>query len=136
MQLTRRKLLATAAPAAAFALAGCSSTQIATAEQDWANFVDQVNKLLAGGCSLLPGFVATANTISAVVTALYPTIGAAIAAGSSAVQAVANAICGAIPANPPVSLRRKLKASSPALPVHVGDVTIGGKPIPIIGYQR
>ena len=137
MQLSRRKLLSCTAPVVALGLVGlggCTSTQLAQAEQDWNTFVDQVNALLAAGCGFVPGVLATASTISAVVGALYPSLGAAIAAGSSAVQAVAGAICTAISANP-VSMKKRLLRSTPNVPVAVTTV-INGKPVLIVVYKR
>lgn len=137
MQLSRRKLLVSAAPVVALGLVGlggCTSSQLAQAEQDWNNFIDQVNGLLAAGCGFVPGVIATASTISAVVGALYPSIGAAIAAGAGAVQAVAGAICTALSANP-VSMKKRLLRSTPSVPVAVTTI-INGKPVQIVVYKR
>lgn len=138
MQLTRRKLMACAAPAVVLGLSGCAG-QLAQAQQDWNNFVDEVNAIVAQGCNgIIPSFIATANTISAVVTALYPSVGAAIAAGAGAVQAAANAICSAVPTSPPAvaSLKKRLLRSSRNLAVVIGTVVINGKPVQVVGYQH
>lgn len=129
--LTRRILLA---GAAAMPLAGCTTAQIAQFQQQWSNFVDQVNGYLAKGCGLVPGFIATANSIEAVVAAFYPTASAAIAAGSAAVQAVASTICGMVPSAPPAALAAKLRAATPSVPTVVGNVTVNGRVIPVTGY--
>ena len=131
--ISRRMFVATVAPGAL--LAGCTSTQIATFQQQWSNFVDQVNSILAAGCGLLPGFIATANTIEAVVAAFYASASAAIAAGAAAIQAVASALCSTVPTVPPAALAAKLHAAAATgVPAIVGNITINGKVIPVHGY--
>lgn len=134
MEVTRRKALLVGA-AAPIALAGCTATQIATATQNWSNFVDQVNQYLAAGCGALPGFVASVNTIEAVVGVLYPSAAAAVAAGAAAVQAVAGAICKTVPSSAPAVLSSKLRASaSTGIAVFVGNLNLNGHVIPVTGY--
>ncbi len=116
-------------------LAGCTATQIAQFQAQWSNFVDQVNAILRVGCGSIPGFIATANSIEAVVTAFYPSGAMAIAAGAAAVQAVAGAICSMVPSAPPAALRSKLRrAATTNIPTVVGNVTINGRVIPVTGY--
>lgn len=137
--LTRRMLMAGVAPGAALVVAGCTSAQIATAQQDFATFVDQVNNILRAGCSsLLPAFTATANTIAAVASVLYPSIAAAVSTGAAAVQAVASALCSTIPAAPAAQLRAKsLRAAAAGAPAPVlGYVVVNGKTITVTGYAR
>ncbi len=134
MYSRRKILLMGSAAAVAMPIAGCTSTQIAQFQAQWSNFVDQVNGYLAAGCGLIPGFIATANSIESVVAAFYPTGAAAIAAGSAAVQAVASAICSMVPSAPPAALAAKLARATPNVPTVVGNVTINGHVIPIHGY--
>jgi hypothetical protein len=131
--MNRRKLLVLAIPAVA--MAGCTSTQIAQFQQEWSNFVDKVNALLAKGCGLLPGFIATANSIEAIAAVFYPSGAMAIAAGAAGVQAVASAICGMIPAGPPPVVAARLHAARlSGIPTIAGNVVINGRVIPISGY--
>jgi hypothetical protein len=130
--INRRALLVSAA---AVPLAGCQGIDIAKFQAEWNNFVDQVNGILAAGCGLVPGFIATANSIAAVVAAFYPAATAAIAAGAAAVQAVAGAICSMVPSAPPAQLAAKLvRAAETRIPIVIGNVVINGKVIPIRGY--
>lgn len=134
---TRRIFLASVAPGAALVAAGCTPGQIAQAQQNLANFVDDVNNVLRAGCStLLPAFTVTANTVEAVAAVLYPSVAAAVAAGALAVTNVANAICSAVPAAPVAQLRAKsLKARKLGLAAPViGNININGQVIPIHGY--
>ena len=129
--ITRRILLASAAP---LAIAGCTSAQIATAQSDVANFIDQVNALVAAGCATgVPAFVALASTVESVAAALYPSVSAAIAAGVAAVNSVASAICSSV--STPVA-SAKLKATAPNVVARVGNANINGKIIPIYGYHQ
>jgi hypothetical protein len=81
----------------ALGLASCPA-ELVKIEAQWAAFVDQVNAILATGCStVLPAFTVTATTIELVVNALYPGVGAAVGGIVGAVQAVANAICNVKP---------------------------------------
>lgn len=131
--LSRRTLLASAAP---LILVGCPAAQEAQFAQSWSNFVDTVNQILAKGCGVLPGFTATANSIEAVVGAFYPSAAAAIAAGAAAITAVASSICSAVPAAPPAALSHKLRANTAAgIASFVGNVNINGRVIPITGYS-
>lgn len=134
--ISRRVLLTSGAVLAAGTLAACTAAQQAQFAQDWSNFVDQVNSILAKGCGALPGFTATANSIEAVVGAFYPSAAAAIAAGAAAVAAVANTICSTVPSAPPATLSAKLRANTlKGAASFVGNVTVNGKVIPITGYS-
>ncbi len=134
MYSRRQILLSGSAAAVAMPIAGCTSTQIAQFQAQWSNFVDQVNGYLAAGCGALPGFIATANSIEAVVAAFYASGALAIAAGAAAVQAVASAICSMVPSAPPAALAARLAKATPNIPTVVGNVTINGRVIPIHGY--
>ena len=134
--LSRRTLLAAVAPGAALALAGCTAAQQQQAALDWTNFVDQVTAIVAKGCSTAQGYIPTANTIAAVVEALYPSLSAAVAGGLAAVEAAATSLCNAIPANPPAALVRKLRGSVRGVtsPVNIGTIVVNGKTIQVAGY--
>lgn len=139
---TRRALLAGVAPGAALVVAGCTTAQQTNFALQWTTFIDQVTAIVARGCSTLgslQGFIPTANTIEAIVAALYPAadpIIAAINAGSTAVLATANALCAAIPPNPPPALLRKLRSAVRGVtkPVYINTVVVNGKPVPVLGY--
>ncbi len=119
----------------AVAMAGCTTAQIAQFQQEWSNFVDKVNALLAKGCGLLPGFIATANSIEAIASVFYPSGAMAIAAGAAGVQAVASAICGMVPVAPPAVVAGRLHAARlSGIPTIAGNVVINGRVIPIAGY--
>lgn len=141
--LTRRTLLAGVTPGAALVVAGCTSTQQANFAVQWANFINQVQDIASRGCTTAQGvlvaIIPTANTIEAVVAALYPAAVPAIAAvnaGTVAVTAVVNAVCSAIPPNPPASLVRKLRGAVRGVtpPVFVNNVVVNGQVVPIVGY--
>lgn len=133
MHITRRLFLASVAPAI---LVGCTAAQQAQWAQQWSNFVDQVNSILSKGCSsVVPAFVATANTIEAVAAILYPGIVGAISGGIAAVQAVAGVLCKTTPSAPPAQLRAKLRrAATTNIPTFVGNVVINGQVVPVNGY--
>jgi hypothetical protein len=139
--LSRRKLLlqgGTAAVGGALVLSGCTAaqeTQETQAQTDWANFLAQVQNIVAQGCSVVQGFIPTIDTITAVVTALYPSIGAAIAAGVAAVQSVATTICGAITPSTNLAKLRGARRGATA-PVYIGTVTAGGHSVPVNGWGR
>lgn len=131
--ISRRAILS---GAAVLPLAGCTSVQIANFQQQWANFIDSVNSILSKGCGALPGFVATANTIEAVVAAFYPTGAAAIAAGAAAIAAVAGAICNTVPAAPKTALSANLLSNTSAgIVTFVGNTNVNGRIIPVQGYS-
>lgn len=132
--MNRRQALSLSVSAVALSVASCTSAQIATFQQQWSNFIDQVNSYLAAGCGLIPGFIATANSIEAVVAVFYPSGAAAIAAGSAAVQAVASAICSMVPVAPQSLSKRLHAARLTSVPTIVGNVAINGRVIPIHGY--
>lgn len=133
--LTRRMLLAGVAPGAALVVAGCTSTQEAQFAQQWSNFIDQVTTIVSKGCGIVQGFIPTANTIEAIVSALYPAAAAAIAAGAAAVNSVASAICSAVQSAPPAALKR-LRGAARGItpPAFVGNVVVNGKVVPVVGY--
>ncbi len=132
MSLSRRTLLSSAAGFVPLAAIGaCTTVQIT----NWNTFVDQVIAIVARGCGTVQGFIPTVNTILAVVTALYPTIGVAISAGATAVEAVASTICSAVQTIPPATADRLRKATA-AAPIVIGTITVNGKPVVIHGYSR
>jgi hypothetical protein len=125
-------LLSSAAGIVPLAVLGaCTTVQIS----NWTTFVDQVIAIVAKGCGLAQGYIPTVNTILAVVTALYPTIGAAVTAGATAVEAVASALCSAIPANPPASFTQRLAKATAGAPIVIGTITVNGKPVVVHGYS-
>jgi phage-related protein len=134
--LARRKFLFASVGAASLAALGACTTSTTNIATEWSNFVDQVNQVLAAGCSSGLTFLATAESIASVVASLYGPGGTAIVGTiSGAVTAVATDICSAVPANnPPASaaLKAKLKGSSPGLPVTIGVTKHG---VTVVGYH-
>lgn len=133
--LTRRTLLASAAPAVALGLAGCTAAQQAQITTAYDNFLAQVQSIVASGCSVATGFIPAIPSIEAVVNILYPGLGTAVAGVAGAINAVASALCGATSTTPPASLHKRLAASSPAAPVVVGTIVVHGQPVQVVGYS-
>jgi hypothetical protein len=132
MQLTRRHLLATAAPAAALAVAGCSTTQISSFETAWASVVDTVQAAVAAAASYIP----TVESIAATAASLFgPTWQAAVAAGTIVVNQIVQVLENVVNnLTPPASaaLKAKLRSSSLAAPVVVGTTSTG---VIVRGYK-
>jgi hypothetical protein len=133
--LTRRTLLATVAPGAALALAGCSTAQQQAITTAYDNFLAQVQNIVAQGCALGAGFIPAIPSIEAVVNILYPGLGTAVAGVAGAITTVASALCSASAATPPASLRRRLARSSVGNPVYIGTISVNGQPVVVKGYQ-
>ena len=133
MQLTRRTLLATVAPAAvALAVAGCSTTQIAGFETAWAAIVSEVQAGVAAAANYIP----TIESVAATAASLFgPAWEAAVAAGSIVVNQIIATLVNVVGAlTPPAShaLRVRLRASSLNTPVVIGT-TAGG--VTVTGYR-
>lgn len=135
MQLSRRTLLASAAPAAALAVVGCTAAQQAQITASYDTFLAQVQALVAQGCSVGAGFLPAIPSIEAVVNILYPGLGSAVAGVAGAVTTVASALCGATAGTPPAALKRKLAKSSVAVPVLIGTITVNGQSVQVAGYK-
>jgi hypothetical protein len=114
----------------AVAMAGCSGTDPVAA---WTAFIDQVSAIVAKGCGIVSGFVPTANTILAIVNVLFPGVGTAVVTIANSVESVASAICSSVTPTP--KLAAAIEAATPLVPVHIGDVTINGKTVTVIGYN-
>ena len=120
--LTRRNLLASAA---IIPLAGCTTAQVETAEQQ---IIDTIQAFAAAACGIIP----TAKTILAVLAGFGVSI-----AGVTAVvlQQVEQAICNAVP--PPASARYR---AIPLQGTGAAPVTIGAAPtpqgnVPVVGWR-
>jgi hypothetical protein len=110
--LTRRSLLASAA---VVPLAGCSTVQIQTIEQQ---IIDTVQAFEATACGIIP----TAQTILAVIAGFGVSLASV---GAVVLQQVEQAICNAVP--PPASARyRSLPFRTSGAPPAV----IGNAPTP------
>jgi len=136
MQMTRRKMLGGAAlivPAAALALAGCTSAQIAVFEQDWTTFVQQVQSVVNEVQSYIP----TIESVAATMAALFgPEWAATVALTSQIINEVIAAIesaLGQLPASARVAVRARLRASAPGTEVTIG--TIPGTAVVVSGYR-
>lgn len=126
--ITRRKLLTTTAlGATALAVAGCSTTQIATFEAEWATVAGQIQNAV----SVAVQYVPTIESIAATAASLFgPQYVALVTAGSAAFNQVVQALVSVV-ANltPPASARlgARLRASSPNVPVTIGVTAAGVK---------
>ena len=134
MQLSRRTLLASAAPAAALAVVGCTATQQAAVTTAYDNFLAQVQAIVAKGCGIAQGFIPEIYSIEAVVNILYPGLGIAVAGVGGAITTVANALCGAAPSPAPASFKAKLRASTLAEPIVIGNINVNGQVVTVTGY--
>lgn len=135
MELSRRMLLTSIAPGALLAVAGCTTAQQAQITAAYNNFLAQVQSIVAAGCSVGEGFIPAIPSIEAVVNILFPGLGTAVAGVAGSVQAVANALCGAVTATPPAALARRLRGSSPGTPVFIGNIVVNGTPVQVTGYK-
>jgi len=130
-------LLSGAAPALAFGVAGCATFPAPTTGGGLnPAFIDAVIAAIQSGCTVGVPFIPTATTIASVVASLF---GAAAVASvqliGGSVNAVATAICSAVPksAMAQARLMRRLARSSLALPVVIGTTPQG---VTVVGYQR
>jgi hypothetical protein len=123
MQITRRTLLASAAPAAALVLGACSTTQIASFEAQWSSIVTTIQADVAAAAQYIP----TAETIAATVAGLFgPQWQAAVAAGEAVVNQVVGVLTQvATQLTPPAAARMRshLAKSSFAAPVAIGKTS-------------
>lgn len=123
---SRRKFLATAAVlAGGLALAACSSDQIAQAEAEWASIAGDIQSAVAVAASYIPTIESIAATAASLFGPAYVTL---VQVGSAAFNQVVTVLENIV-ANltPPAaaSLRRRLVASSPSVPVAVGVTQLG-----------
>lgn len=123
--LTRRTLLASAAPAAAVIVAGCSTAQIQQAQTDWANIVGEIQSAVAAAAKYVP----TVESIAATAASLFgPQYTAIVTAGSAALNTIVATLVNVVGAlTPPASaaLHARLRASSPSAPVTIGTTPAG-----------
>jgi hypothetical protein len=131
MQLTRRRLLATAAPAVAFAVAGCATTTTngVTTYGLSPTVVATIQNVVASVVAYTPSI----ESIASIAASLFgPGYAAIVTAGSAAVNAIEAALQAAVNnLSPPVSSKfaAKFRASAPGL--LVGYATVNGKLIPV-----
>jgi hypothetical protein len=129
-------LLSGIAPGAvAIALVGCTAAQQAAITTAYDNFLAQVQAIVAKGCSIGAGFIPAIPSIEAVINILYPGLGSAVAGVAGAINSVANALCTAMPANPPLALRKRLMASGPSNVVLIGPINVKGQQVQVLGYR-
>jgi hypothetical protein len=149
MEMTRRKMLASAAVFAAGSagLVACSTGPNGTPVLDPAivaalpaAFIDSVQSLVAEGCTIgqkIQGYIPIVETIAQSVAALFgaAVVGPAILLVANAVNAVATDLCSAVPAPAtPASAHfaARLRASSPATPILIG---VAGSGVKAYGYR-
>jgi hypothetical protein len=132
MMNRRTLLITTALGATGIAVAGCSTTQIATFEAEWATVAGQVQNAV----SIAAKYVPTIESIAATAASLFgPQYVVLVTAGSAAFNQVVQALVSVV-ANltPPASARLmvRLRASSPNVPVTIGVTAAGVK---VTGWQ-
>lgn len=100
MQISRRNLLAAAAPAA-LALAGCTATQVANFDAQWAAAQAWIAQQVQNLTKVLP----TIESIASIAAGLFgPTYQAIVAAGSALANQIVSTIANVITAaSPPVA---------------------------------
>ncbi len=130
---SRRALLSGAALlAGGIALAGCSATQIATAQADWATIVGTIQSGVAAAAAYIP----TVESIAATAASLFgPAYEAIVVAGSAALNQVIATLTNVIGVlAPPVvaSLQRRLATSSRGAPISIGTTSTG---VPVVGFK-
>lgn len=130
---SRRMFLSGAALlATGIAVAGCSTTQLANAQAEWASIVGMIQSAVAVGASYVP----TIESIAATAASLFgPQYAALVQIGSAAFNQIVTVLENVVAVlNPPAkaSLRRKLMSSSPAAPVLVGTTSTG---ISVAGWK-
>lgn len=132
-QMNRRKLLSTAAVGLpAIALAGCTSTQIASFEANWSSFVAKVQSLVNQAAGYIPTIQSIANQVAAM---FGPTWQTAVALTNAVVNQVVAALQAIITAaSPPAvsSFASRLNAAPPGVAVRVGTTKEG---VTIYGYR-
>ena len=132
MQITRRNLLTGVAPGALLAVAGCTSTQVASFEAQWTTIVSTVQSAVAAAAGYIPTIESIANTVASL---FGPTWQAAVAAGTVIVNQIITTLTNVVNnLTPPAAarMRARLRASSPAVPTVIG-VTAQG--VSITGYR-
>ena len=131
---SRRGFLSGAAmlAAGAVALGGCSSTQIATFEAQWASVAGSVQSAVNAAVGYIPTIESIAATAASLFGPAYVTI---VQAGSAVfnqlVQALVNVVNNI---SPPAAqaVRARLARSSPVAPVLIGT-TPGG--VRVLGWK-
>jgi hypothetical protein len=148
--LSRRTFLISTA---ATGLAGCASVVTPVPPGGGGlptDFIDQVIAIVRAGCGIYTGFSPTVTSIAQVVAAMFGAAAlATVDAIAGAVNAVASALCAAAAPTPAAmkfngrtvrarrvpGLAQRLAVSSPANPVVIGKITVGGIPVTVTGYK-
>lgn len=132
--VSRRSLLAGAALlGAGVALAGCSTTQIASFETAWASVAGTIQQAVAQASTYIP----TIESIAATAAGLFgPSYATLVTIGSAAFNQIVAALTNVVNSlSPPASSRlmARLAASSASSPVYIG-VTKGG--VQVTGWSK
>ena len=134
MQITRRMLLATAAPAAAFAVAGCATdptTGLPTGQLS-PSVIDFIQNAVAAAAKYIP----TVESIVEQAAALFgPGYSAIITAGSTALNSVIATLSSIVTSLTPAAsskFRARLRATSPSAPMVVGTTPQG---VTVTGFR-
>lgn len=121
----RRALLVGAAAVGALALGACSADQIAQAEATWATVAGQIQSAV----SVAVGYIPTIESIAETAAGLFgPTYAALVTAGSALFNQIVQTLVNVVgQLSPPAQgrLRVRLRASSPAVPIVIGQTVNG-----------
>lgn len=132
MLMSRRQVLLSGAGSGALALTGCVTNPTTGVWGLDPAVLDSIQKAVAAAVQYIP----TVESIAATAAGLFgPTYVAIVQAGSAALNQVIAALVAAVqslPSGAKLSLRRRLRASSPSAPVFIG-VTPNG--VNIVGYR-
>jgi hypothetical protein len=131
--LSRRAMLSGAAVlGAGLALAGCSTAQIATFEQQWATVAGTIQQAVAKASAYIP----TIESIAATAASLFgPQYAAIVQIGTAAFNQIVATLTNIVNnLSPPAQakLTMRLSVSSPRAPIAIG-VTPSG--VRVTGYQ-
>lgn len=130
--LTRRSLLASAAPAVALAVAGCTTAQVAQFNTDWTTVVGAIQSAVATVAKYVP----TVESIAATAASLFgPTYETAVQVGSAAFNTVIATLVNIVSnLTPPAAARlnARLRASAPSAAILIGTTPQG---VTVTGFK-
>ena len=126
MQISRRNLLTGIAPGALLAVAGCTATQVANFDAQWAAAQAWIAQQVQNITKVLP----TIESIAATAAGLFgPTYQALVAAGSALANTIVSTITAVIKAAaPPATPAAAAKFRAMLRGAAVRQVTIGTTP--------
>ena len=130
--LTRRSLLASAAPVAVLAVAGCTTAQVTQFQTEWTTVVGAIQNAVATAAQYVP----TIESIAATAASLFgPAYTTAVQVGSAAFNTIVATLVNIVNnLTPPASARlhARLKASAPSAAVLIGTTPQG---VTVTGFK-